>query len=100
MESFNNLSRSIKGRVALITGAASGMGKATAQVFAAEGARVIVTDVNEGEAKNVSEQIESDGGEALAMTLDITDEEQIKELETNLNIIVKEVDRVLSKFNC
>ena len=79
MESFNNLSRSIKGRVALITGAASGMGKATAQVFAAEGARVIVTDVNEGEAKNVSEQIESDGGEALAMTLDITDEEQIKE---------------------
>ena len=75
MESFNNLSRSIKGRVALITGAASGMGKATAQVFAAEGARVIVTDVNEGEAKNVSEQIESDGGEALAMTLDITDED-------------------------
>ena len=79
MESFNNLSRSIKGRVALITGAASGMGKATAQVFAAEGARVIVTDVNEVEAKNVSEQIESDGGEALAISLDITDEEQIKE---------------------
>ena len=78
MESFNNLSRSIKGRVALITGP-SGMGKATAQVSAAEGARVIVTDINEGEAKNVSEQIESDGGEALAMTLDITDEEQIKE---------------------
>ena len=80
MESFNNLSRSIKGRVALITGSASGMGKATAQVFAAEGARVIVTDVNEGEAKNVSEQIESDGGEALAISLDITDEEQILSL--------------------
>ena len=77
MESFNNLSRSIKGRVALITGAASGMGKATAQVFAAEGARVIVTDVNEGGAKNVREQIESDGGEALAISLDITDEEQL-----------------------
>ena len=79
MKSFNNLSRSIKGRVALITGAASGMGKATAQVFAAEGARVVVTDINEGEVKNVSEQIESDGGEALAISLDITDEEQIKE---------------------
>ena len=79
MESFNNLSRSIKGRVALITGAASGMGKATAQVFAAEGARVIVTDINEGEVKNVSEQIKFDGGEALAISLDITDEEQIKE---------------------
>ena len=78
MESFNNLSRLIKGRVALITGAASGMGKATAQVFAAEGARVIVADINEDEAKNVCKQIESDGGEALAMTLDITDEEQIK----------------------
>ena len=60
MESFNNLSRLIKGRVALITGAASGMGKATAQVFAAEGARVIVADINEDEAKNVCKQIESD----------------------------------------
>ena len=79
MESFNNLSRSIKGRVALITGAASGMGKATAQVFAAEGARVIVTDINEDEAKNVCKLIESDGGEALAISLDITNEEQIKE---------------------
>ena len=78
MESFNNLSRSIKGRVALITGSASGMGKATAQVFAAEGARVIVADINEDEAKNVCKQIESDGGEALAISLDVTNEEQIK----------------------
>ena len=78
MESFNNLSRLIKGRVALITGAASGMGKATAQVFAAEGARVIVADINEDEAKNVCKQIESDGGEALAISLDVTNEEQIK----------------------
>ena len=77
MESFNNLSRSIKGRVALITGSASGMGKATAQVFAEEGARVIVADINEDEAKNVSKQIESDGGEALPISLDITSEEPV-----------------------
>ena len=41
------LSRSVKGSVALITGAGSGMGHATAEVFAAEGAHVAVTDFNE-----------------------------------------------------
>ena len=51
MSKPGKLSRSIKGRVTLITGAGSGMGKATAQVFASVGAKVIVTDVNEENAK-------------------------------------------------
>ncbi len=73
------LSRSIKQKVTLITGAGSGMGKATAEVFAAEGAKVVVTDVNSENAKKVSDQINSDGGESLAMSLDVTNEDQIKE---------------------
>jgi len=73
------LSRSIKQKVTLITGAGSGMGKATAEVFAAEGAKVVVTDVNSDNAKKVSDQINSDGGESLAMSLDVTNEDQIKE---------------------
>ena len=73
------LSRSIKQRVTLITGAGSGMGKATAEVFAAEGAKVVVTDVNSENAQKVSDQINSDGGESLAMSLDVTNEGQIKE---------------------
>ena len=73
------LSRSIKQKVTLITGAGSGMGKATAEVFAAEGAKVVVTDVNSENAQKVSDQINSDGGESLAMPLDVTNEGQIKE---------------------
>ena len=44
MTDFRHLSRSVKGLTVLITGAASGMGRATARVFAAEGANVAVTD--------------------------------------------------------
>ena len=73
------LSRSIKQKVTLITGAGSGMGKATAEVFAAEGAKVVVTDVNSENAQKVSDQINSDGGESLAMSLDVTNESQTKE---------------------
>ena len=73
------LSRSIKQKVTLITGAGSGMGKATAEVFATEGAKVVVTDVNPKEAQKVSEQINSNGGESLAMQLDVTDDKQIQE---------------------
>ncbi len=79
MSKQRNLSRSIEGRVTLITGAGSGMGKATAQIFANEGSKVIVTDVNEEDAIKVSEQIQSDGGESIAVSLDVTNESQISE---------------------
>jgi len=48
MSDFRELSRSVKGLTVLVTGAASGMGRATALVFAAEGANVAVTDINAG----------------------------------------------------
>ena len=58
MKFFNKLSRSVKGRVAVITGAGSGMGEATAKVFAGEGVKVIATDVNFSEVERVAEQFE------------------------------------------
>ncbi|NQZ97879.1 MAG: SDR family NAD(P)-dependent oxidoreductase, partial [Myxococcales bacterium] len=65
MPRLTKLSRSIEGRVALVTGAASGMGRATAHLFADEGARVVVTDVNELGVDKVVAEIEGAGGEAI-----------------------------------
>ncbi len=59
-------------RVAVITGAGSGIGAATAIAMAAEGARVVVADLNEGGAKTTVEQIERHGGRALAVHADVT----------------------------
>ena len=54
MTKLTNLSRSIEGKVALITGAGSGMGRATAFVFAEAGAKVVVSDVNEKQIDEVA----------------------------------------------
>jgi len=66
-------SRSVSGLVVLVTGAASGMGEATAEVFAAEGAKVAVTDVSGEGARRVADRIVAAGGEAAAWELDVSD---------------------------
>ncbi|WP_373079900.1 SDR family oxidoreductase [Zhongshania sp.] len=59
-------------RVVIITGAGGGLGAAHAKVFAAEGASVIVNDINEDAAKKVVEEITAAGGKAVVNTSDIT----------------------------
>ena len=63
--------RSIAGRVAVVTGAASGMGRATAALFAAEGARVAVVDRTEDSAAAVVAELEAAGGVAVAVGADL-----------------------------
>ena len=65
MKIFKRLSRSVKGRVAIVTGAGSGMGEATAKVFASEGVKVVVSDVNFDEVQRVSNEIEESGRESI-----------------------------------
>jgi len=72
------LSRSVKGSVALITGAGSGMGRATAEIFAAEGAHVAVTDFNDASARETADAIVAAGGSAKAWALDVTDVARIR----------------------
>jgi 3-oxoacyl-[acyl-carrier protein] reductase len=86
MEPVKKLDRSVRGRAVLITGAASGMGRATAHVFAGEGAQVAVTDINEAGVARVVEEISS--GTAQGWRLDIMDDAEIKRV----------VDEIAARF--
>ena len=78
MSDFKQLSRSVKGLTVLVTGPASGMGRATARVFAAEGAHVAVTDYDAVGAQKVADEITADGGTARHWPLDVADPDLIK----------------------
>ncbi|MFO1254537.1 MAG: SDR family NAD(P)-dependent oxidoreductase [Sphingomonadaceae bacterium] len=74
---MTNLLRSIRGSVVLVTGAASGMGRATALLFAEEGAHVSVTDVNAEGAEAVAGEVLAAGGSARAWALDVGDAQDV-----------------------
>jgi len=78
MSGFKQLSRSVAGLTVLVTGAASGMGRATARVFAAEGANVAVTDSAGDGAQAVAAEISAGGGSARAWPLDVANRDDIK----------------------
>ena len=83
MTKLTNLSRSIEGKVALITGSGSGMGRATAFVFAEAGAKVVVSDVNEKQIDEVANEIISSESTCLKQVLDVTNQENINEAVSN-----------------
>lgn len=62
-------------KTALVTGAGAGIGRAIAELCAERGASVVVTDIDEGDAEETVERIESDGGTATAHVFDVTDAE-------------------------
>lgn len=70
----------LNGKVSIVTGAASGIGEATAVLYAKHGAKVVVSDVNEAAGKAVVEKIKQQGGEAIFMKTDVAQPEQCKEL--------------------
>ncbi|MFP5321877.1 MAG: SDR family NAD(P)-dependent oxidoreductase [Acidimicrobiia bacterium] len=78
MTRLTRLDRSVAGRVAVITGAASGMGRATAHLFADEGAKVAVLDLGQDGVDAVVAEIEGAGGTAAGWAVDVTDADAVR----------------------
>ena len=68
----------LQGRVAIVTGAASGIGKAIAETYAAEGARVVIADLNLTAAESAAAEIRESGGTTLAVAMDVADEAAVE----------------------
>ena len=71
----------IQDKVAVVTGAGSGMGKAIAVLYAKEGAKVVVSDINEETANKTVEEIKENGGVAIAIKTNVALEEDIQKLK-------------------
>lgn len=70
----------LKDKVAIITGSAQGIGKETAKTFAREGAKVVISDINENAVKEVVEEIKAMGAEALGFRVDVSKRAQVDEM--------------------
>jgi NAD(P)-dependent dehydrogenase (short-subunit alcohol dehydrogenase family) len=82
------MNRSFENKIALVTGAGSGMGLAAARAFAAEGAAVALADINETAVRAAAEQLVAEGHKAISIGADVTDEAQVKAM----------VERTVSTF--
>src|SRR5687768_11397980 len=68
----------LQDKVALVTGAASGIGRATALTFAREGAKLVIADMNEGGGQQTVHMITENGGEAMCLQVDVSSASQIE----------------------
>ncbi|MDP9702381.1 NAD(P)-dependent dehydrogenase (short-subunit alcohol dehydrogenase family) [Paenibacillus intestini] len=78
----------LENKVAIVTGAGSGMGKAIATLYAQEGAKVVVSDINEEAAQAVVQEIQANGGEAFVLLANVAKEEDVQQL----------IDQTVSKY--
>jgi meso-butanediol dehydrogenase/(S,S)-butanediol dehydrogenase/diacetyl reductase len=90
------MSNRVEGKVAIVTGAASGMGTAIAGALAAEGARVGVADLNLAGAEAVAAKIREDGGQAIALAVDVADRASVTRM---IAAAVAEFGRLDIMFN-
>ena len=84
------------GKVVLITGAAAGIGKATAEAFAAQGARLVLADINAEQGEAVAASIRAQGGEAVFSACNVADANQVEAL---LAMIERDFGRLDCAFN-
>jgi NAD(P)-dependent dehydrogenase (short-subunit alcohol dehydrogenase family) len=70
----------LQDKVTIITGAGGGMGRAAARMFAAEGARIVCADVSDEVAESAADEVRDAGGEATAIAVDVSQEDQAKRM--------------------
>ena len=70
----------LKDKAATITGAGSGVGRATALRFAEEGAKVVVADIDRDRATETAQLVEKEGGSAIAVQVDVSDDAQVQQM--------------------
>lgn len=86
----------LAGKVAIVTGAASGMGKEISLLFAKEGAKVVASDMNLEGVKAVVSEIEASGGTAIAVQVNVSKEEDVKGLIDSAVAAFKTVDILIN----
>jgi 3-oxoacyl-[acyl-carrier protein] reductase len=96
MARLSQLNRSIKGKVVLVTGAASGMGRATAHLFSDEGAHVAVTDLGADGVQRVVDEITNAGNSAKGWTFDVTDADRAIEVIEEIVVEFGGLDMVIN----
>lgn len=99
----NSLQR-LENKVAIVTGSTSGIGEATAKLFAAEGAKVVVVGRRRENGERIVDFINSQGGEAIFVQTDMTDEEKLINLVDctlerfgQIDILINNAGRIIEK---
>ena len=88
--------RQLQGQVAIITGAGMGIGREEALLFAREGAKVVVADINPEGGKETVNLIEKEGGEAVFVRVDVTNSEDVRRM---VDFVIKKYGRIDVLFN-
>jgi len=86
----------LKGKVALITGAGSGIGRSTALLFAEEGTRVAVADLSEENGRETVREIAGRGGDAIFVRADVTREDEVKRMVEEVLATYGQIDELFN----
>ncbi|KAM7292024.1 short-chain dehydrogenase/reductase family 16C member 6 isoform X1 [Ixodes scapularis] len=84
--------KNVANSVVVVTGAARGLGREIARIFAELGAKVVLLDIDQARNNETAKSIRSDGGKGFSFTCDVTDEDQVKKVAQKIGRLIGEVD--------